>query len=107
VWSPQARSTPEDVPCITSPMSPTARLDVDGRHRRPSDARPTLLTSTQEAIRMLNGDVARYRTQDLVRAGEAHRASRAIAARRQAARGTRVRRVITTAVAMLPIPVKH
>jgi hypothetical protein len=56
---------------------------------------------------MLNGDVARYRTDDLLRAGAAHRASRMAVDRERAARATRLRRMLTTAIAMLPIPVKH
>jgi hypothetical protein len=56
---------------------------------------------------MLNGDVARYRTEDLVRAGAASRTTRPHAVRGQAARRTWRRRVITMAIALLPIPVKH
>jgi hypothetical protein len=56
---------------------------------------------------MLNGDVARYRTDDLLRAGAAHRASRMAVDRERAARATRLRRMLTTAIAKLPIPVKH
>jgi hypothetical protein len=56
---------------------------------------------------MLNGEMGRYRSQDLVRQGEARRGSRSIAARRQAVRHVRVRQVITTAAAMLPFPGRH
>lgn len=56
---------------------------------------------------MLNGDVARYRNEDLVRAAEAHRMTRSITARRRAARASGLRLVIATAAALLPIPVKQ
>jgi len=56
---------------------------------------------------MLNADVARYRTDDLLRAGAAHRAGRAVVDSERAGRAARLRRVVTTAIAMFPIPVKH
>jgi hypothetical protein len=56
---------------------------------------------------MLNGDVAKYRIDDLVRAGEASRASRSVTARRQAARGARRQRIVATVAALLPIPGKQ
>ena len=56
---------------------------------------------------MLNGDAARYRVNDMVRSGESHRASRSIAKRRASQRRALTRRIITTAAALLPIPLRH
>ncbi len=56
---------------------------------------------------MLNADAAKYRVNDMVRSSEAHRVSRASAARHSAHRKVIVRRVAATAVAMLPLPIKH
>jgi hypothetical protein len=56
---------------------------------------------------MLHGDVARYRTEDLMRTAETRRASRAAHERHRAVRRSMVRRVVTTATALLPIPVRH
>jgi hypothetical protein len=56
---------------------------------------------------MLNADVAKFRTEDLLRTAEARRATQAIVQRRRAARAVLARRMITTAVALLPIPVRH
>jgi hypothetical protein len=54
---------------------------------------------------MLNADAARYRTQDLVRASETHRASRAVAKRRGERRNTRVRGVLASAAALITLPI--
>ena len=61
----------------------------------------------QEVTGMLNADVAKFRTEDLLRTAEARRATQAIVQRRRAARAVLARRMITTAVALLPIPVRH
>lgn len=55
-------------------------------------------------IEMLNGDAARYRTQDMVRASEAHRASREIAMRRSAHRRAQVRGVLSTVATLVTLP---
>jgi hypothetical protein len=52
---------------------------------------------------MLNGEVARYRTDDLLRTAEARRIGRSVVQRRRAARATRVRRLVTIAVTLLPV----
>jgi hypothetical protein len=53
---------------------------------------------------MLNGDAAKYRTQDMIRASEAHRASKAQAKRHAAGRNARLRTAMSSTVAMLTIP---
>lgn len=53
---------------------------------------------------MLNGDAARYRTQDMLRASEAHRASKAQAKRHAERRNARLRTVMSSTVALLSIP---
>ena len=53
---------------------------------------------------MLNGDAARYRTQDMVRAADAHRVSRPAAKRRAERRTDRVRTAVSATVALLAIP---
>jgi len=55
---------------------------------------------------MLNADVARYRTDDLLRASATRRAGRAAVDRERTVGAARLRRVVTTAIAMLPVPVK-
>ncbi len=56
---------------------------------------------------MLNGEIGRYRAEDLVRAGEADRLRRSVTAKRRAARNARIHRVVATAAALLPVPVRH
>ena len=56
---------------------------------------------------MLNGDVARYRTEDLLRTAEAGRATRSVVARRRDARTATLRRMVATVGALLPIPLRH
>jgi hypothetical protein len=53
---------------------------------------------------MLNGDAATYRTQDMLRASEAHRVSRETAARHAKRRNARIRRAASVAIALLPVP---
>jgi hypothetical protein len=55
-------------------------------------------------MQMLNGDAAKYRTQDMIRASEAHRAGRAQAKRRAARRNARVRGVLASAAALVTLP---
>jgi hypothetical protein len=56
---------------------------------------------------MLNGEIGRYRAEDLIRAGAQDRLRRSLTAKRRAARNARVHRVIATAGALLPVPIKH
>jgi len=95
------------VPPVTGSTWLMTSAGGDGRHRGCGRARPTLPASIQEVDEMLNADVARYRTDDLLRAGAARRAGRAVVDRERAGRAARLRRVVTTAIAMFPIPVKH
>ena len=54
---------------------------------------------------MLNADVARYRVDDMVRAGAQRRATKLSDARRSNARGLKRRAVISAAIALLPLPI--
>jgi hypothetical protein len=56
---------------------------------------------------MLHGDVARYRTEDLLRTAEARRVGAPLAARRRAIRARTLRKVTATVTALLPIPLRH
>jgi hypothetical protein len=56
---------------------------------------------------MLNGEIGRYRAEDLMRAGAQDRLRRSLTAKRRSARHARVRRIVTTAGALLPVPIKH
>ena len=56
---------------------------------------------------MLNGDVARYRTEELLRTAEARRAGRAAVEHRRAGRRAAVRRLVAATAAMLPVPIRH
>jgi hypothetical protein len=56
---------------------------------------------------MLNGEMGRYRAEDLMRAGAQDRFQRSITAKRRAARNARLHRIVATAATLLPIPVKH
>lgn len=54
---------------------------------------------------MLNGDAARYRTHDMMRASQAHRAGKAIAERRAERRNTRVRGALAAVAALITLPI--
>ena len=56
---------------------------------------------------MLNGEMGRYRVDDMVRVGETRRSTKAIARRRAEIRGKRARTLVTTAVTLLPFGGKH
>lgn len=56
---------------------------------------------------MLNGEIGRYRAEDLVRAGEADRLRRSVTAKRRATRAARIHRIVATAAASVPVPVRH
>jgi len=94
------------VPSVTLSTWLMTSAGGDGRHRGCGQARPTVSTSIQEMDEMLNADVARYRTDDLLRASATRRAGRAAVDRERTVGAARLRRVVTTAIAMLPVPVK-
>jgi hypothetical protein len=56
---------------------------------------------------MLNGEIGRYRAEDLMRAGAQDRLQRSLTAKRRAARNARVHGILATAAAMLPVGIKH
>ena len=56
---------------------------------------------------MLNGDVARYRVNDMVCTAEAERRSATVAGERAVARAGRARRIVAITIALLPVPLKH
>ena len=82
------------MPPVTVSAWPTTSPGGDGRHQGRAHAGPTVAISNQEV------EVHRA----LLRASAAHRVSRVAVDR---ARAARLRRVLPTAIAMLPIPVKH
>ena len=61
----------------------------------------------QEVQEMLNGDVARYRVEDMLHHGERQRAARPLAVRRTTARKALARRLVVTTAALFPLPIKH
>jgi hypothetical protein len=65
------------------------------------------VSSIQEVAEMLNGDVARYRTEDLLRVAEARRVGSSVVRRRRGARSATLRRIAATAAALLPVPIRH
>ena len=54
---------------------------------------------------MLNGDAARYRTQDMMRASQTHRAGKAIAKRRAEHRNARVRGALAAVATLISLPI--
>ena len=54
---------------------------------------------------MLNGDIARYRTQDMLRSSEAHRASRSLAKKHAERRNRRVRGTASGIAALITLPI--
>jgi hypothetical protein len=61
----------------------------------------------QEVREMLNGDVARYRVEDMLHHGELQRAARPLAEQRTTARKALARRLVATTAALFPLPIKH
>jgi hypothetical protein len=55
----------------------------------------------------MNGELARYRIEDMVREAEAHRRSRDTAAARSQARRARIRRAAGTLAATVVWPFRH
>jgi hypothetical protein len=53
---------------------------------------------------MLNGDVARYRTQDMLRASEARRAGRELAKKYTDRRNRRIRNAASGIAALVTLP---
>ena len=54
---------------------------------------------------MLNGDVAKYRTQDMLRSSEAHRASRSLAKKHAERRNRRIRTTASGIAALVDLPI--
>ncbi|MGZ8571891.1 MAG: hypothetical protein ACXWW5_06670 [Actinomycetota bacterium] len=61
----------------------------------------------KEVARMLNGEIARYQTEDRVRHASGERTSRPVAARRAEKRRAKIRSTSGLVVALLPFPFKH
>jgi hypothetical protein len=58
----------------------------------------------EEATEMLNGDIARYRTDDLLRASDARRVRRTTERRHATARRAHVRAIATSVVTLVTVP---
>jgi hypothetical protein len=58
----------------------------------------------EEATEMLNGDIARYRTDDLLRTGDARRVRRTTERRHAAARRAHLRAIATSVVTLVTVP---
>ena len=54
---------------------------------------------------MLNGDVAKYRTQDMLRSSEAHRATRSLAKKQAERRNRRIRSTASGIAALVTLPI--
>ena len=76
-----------------------------GRHRSKGTRVPTLQASNKEADEMLNGDVAKYRTQDMLRSSEAHRATRSLAKKQAERRNRRIRSTASGIAALVTFPI--
>jgi hypothetical protein len=76
---------------------------------RPSSTRghatPYAAGIEEEADEMLNGDVAKYRTQDMLRSSEAHRASRSLAKKHAERRNRRIRTTASGIAALVTFPI--
>jgi hypothetical protein len=54
---------------------------------------------------MLNGEAARYRTQDMVRASEMHRTGRGVAKRRSDRRRAKASGILSAAATLIALPI--
>jgi hypothetical protein len=54
---------------------------------------------------MLNGDIARYRTQDMLRSSEAHRGTRELARKHADRRNRRIRSAASGIAALVTLPI--
>jgi hypothetical protein len=97
-------ATRRRVPDVTVGAGSKAPSLCAARHHVTRRIVPTLQASDQEETEMLNGDAARYRTQDMMRSSQAHRESRAVAKRRSERRHARVRGVLTSAITLVTLP---